>query len=45
MKPRDSRGGPMQSIREVFGYLRRYRSQIFVLKIDDVLLDLSLIHI
>lgn len=29
----------MQAIREVFGYLRRYRSQVFVLKIDDALLD------
>lgn len=32
-------GTPMQSIREVFGYLRRYRKQVFVLKIDDVLLN------
>ena len=29
----------MQAIREVFGYLRRYRNQIFVLKIDDILLN------
>lgn len=32
-------GTPMQAIREVFGYLRRYRNQVFVLKIDDVLLN------
>jgi amino-acid N-acetyltransferase len=32
-------GTPMQAIREVFGYLRRYRNQIFVLKIDDALLS------
>jgi amino-acid N-acetyltransferase len=29
---------PMQAIREVFGYLRRYRDHIFVLKIDDQLM-------
>lgn len=28
----------MQAVREVFGYLRRYRNQVFVLKIDDALL-------
>jgi amino-acid N-acetyltransferase len=32
-------GTPMQAIREVFGYLRRYRGQIFVLKVDDALLQ------
>ncbi len=30
---------PIQGIREVFGYLRRYRNQVFVLKIDDVLMS------
>jgi amino-acid N-acetyltransferase len=29
---------PIQTIREVFGYLRRYKGQVFVLKIDDSLL-------
>lgn len=29
---------PMQAIREVFGYLRRYRDHVFVLKIDDLLM-------
>ncbi|MBW8889886.1 MAG: hypothetical protein JF616_19170, partial [Fibrobacteres bacterium] len=29
---------PMQAIREVFGYLRRYRDHVFVLKIDDQLM-------
>ncbi|MDB5107027.1 MAG: argA [Fibrobacteres bacterium] len=32
-------GFPVQSIREVFGYLRRYRDQVFVLKIDDHLMS------
>ncbi len=32
-------GFPMQAIREVFGYLRRYREQVFVLKIDDSLMS------
>lgn len=32
-------GTSMQAIREVFGYLRRYRDQVFVLKIDDSLLS------
>ncbi len=32
-------GSPMQGIREVFGYLRRYRNQVFVLKIDDSLMS------
>jgi amino-acid N-acetyltransferase len=32
-------GFPMQAIREVFGYLRRYRDQVFVLKIDDHLMS------
>jgi amino-acid N-acetyltransferase len=32
-------GTPMQAIREVFGYLRRYKNQVFVLKIDDSLLS------
>ncbi|MDB5049432.1 MAG: amino-acid N-acetyltransferase [Fibrobacteres bacterium] len=31
-------GFPMQGMREVFGYLRRYRDQVFVLKIDDHLM-------
>lgn len=29
---------PVQTIREVFGYLRRYKGQVFVLKVDDTLL-------
>jgi len=29
---------PVQTIREVFGYLRRYKGQVFVMKIDDALL-------
>ena len=29
---------PMQAIREVFGYLRRYREHVFVMKIDDQLM-------
>jgi amino-acid N-acetyltransferase len=29
---------PIQNIREVFGYLRRYKGQVFVLKVDDCLL-------
>jgi amino-acid N-acetyltransferase len=32
-------GTPMQAIREVFGYLRRYRDQVFVLKVDDSLMS------
>ena len=32
-------GYPMQGMREVFGYLRRYRNQVFVLKIDDHLMS------
>lgn len=32
-------GTPMQAIREVFGYLRRYRNQVFVLKVDDSLMS------
>lgn len=32
----------IQSIREVFGYIRRYKGQVFVLKLDDVLLDAPL---
>src|ERR1044071_6877296 len=32
-------GFPMPAIREVFGYLRRYRNQVFVLKIDDHLMS------
>lgn len=31
--------GQVQGIREVFGYLRRYKGQVFVLKIDDSLLE------
>ena len=30
-------GTPQQSIREVFGYLKEYKNQTFVLKIDDIL--------
>src|SRR5690606_33549016 len=36
--PAGQAGPPMQDIREVFGYLRRYRDQVFVLKIDDHLM-------
>ncbi len=32
-------GFPMQAIREVFGYLRRYRDHVFVFKIDDLLMS------
>lgn len=32
-------GFPMQGMREVFGYLRRYREHVFVLKIDDHLMS------
>ena len=35
-------GAPIQAIREVFGYLRRYRDQVFVLKLDDALMSLPL---
>ena len=35
-------GGSIQTIREVFGYLRRYRDQVFVIKIDDGLMGLPL---
>ena len=31
--------GSIQAIREVFGYLRRYHGQVFVIKIDDALLE------
>jgi amino-acid N-acetyltransferase len=31
--------GSIQAIREVFGYLRRYHDQVFVIKIDDVLME------
>jgi len=42
-KPRSrSPAGAIQTIREVFGYLRRYRDQVFVIKIDDTLLSLPL---
>ncbi|HAO98606.1 MAG TPA: amino-acid N-acetyltransferase, partial [Fibrobacteres bacterium] len=37
-----TRNGTIQTIREVFGYLRRYRDQVFVIKIDDSLMDLPL---
>ncbi len=37
-----SLGGSIQTIREVFGYLRRYRDQVFVIKIDDGLMGLPL---
>jgi amino-acid N-acetyltransferase len=30
--------GSIQAIREVFGYLRRYHDQVFVIKIDDALM-------
>ncbi len=33
---------PTQAIREVFGYLRRYRDHVFVLKIDDQLIGMPL---
>lgn len=32
-------GSTIQAIREVFGYLRRYHDQVFVIKLDDALLD------
>jgi amino-acid N-acetyltransferase len=32
-------GASTHAVREVFGYLRRYRNQVFVLKIDDALLS------
>ncbi len=42
-KPKGRSGAaPIQAIREVFGYLRRYRDQVFVIKIDDTLMDLPL---
>jgi amino-acid N-acetyltransferase len=31
--------GTIQAIREVFGYLRRYHDQVFVIKLDDALLE------
>jgi amino-acid N-acetyltransferase len=31
--------GSIQAIREVFGYLRRYHDQVFVIKIDDALME------
>lgn len=31
--------GSIQAIREVFGYLRRYHDQVFVIKIDDALMN------
>lgn len=31
--------GAIQAIREVFGYLRRYHDQVFVIKLDDALLE------
>jgi amino-acid N-acetyltransferase len=31
--------GSIQTIREVFGYLRRYHDQVFVIKIDDALMN------
>lgn len=31
--------GTIQAIREVFGYLRRYHDQVFVIKLDDSLLE------
>jgi amino-acid N-acetyltransferase len=42
MKTSKTSGGSIQTIREVFGYLRRYRDQVFVIKIDDTLMDLPL---
>lgn len=35
-------GDSIQAIREVFGYLRRYRGQVFVIKIEDALMGLPL---
>ena len=32
-------GGNIQAIREVFGYLRRYHDQVFVIKLDDALME------
>lgn len=32
-------GSNIQAIREVFGYLRRYHDQVFVIKIDDALME------
>ncbi len=32
----------IQTIREMFGYLRRYRNEVFVLKIEDTILGLPL---
>jgi amino-acid N-acetyltransferase len=32
-------GASTHAVREVFGYLRRYRNQVFVLKIDDALMS------
>jgi amino-acid N-acetyltransferase len=34
--------GSIQAIREVFGYLRRYNNQVFVIKIEDALMGLPL---
>ena len=34
--------GSIQAIREVFGYLRRYHNQVFVIKIEDALMGLPL---
>ncbi len=42
VKTQKGLGEPIQIIREVFGYLRRYRGQVFVIKIDDGLLKLPL---
>ncbi len=42
MKTSKANGGSIQTIREVFGYLRRYRDQVFVIKIDDALMGLPL---
>jgi amino-acid N-acetyltransferase len=36
--PQTQAGASTHAVREVFGYLRRYRNQVFVLKIDDALM-------
>lgn len=38
LKIRGRSGGSIQAIREVFGYLRRYHDQVFVIKIEDALM-------
>ncbi len=38
-KAKGRTGGSIQTIREVFGYLRRYHDQVFVIKIEDALME------